>query len=348
MLVLGIETSCDETAAAVVEDGKRMLSNVVASQIDIHSRFGGVVPELASRKHIQNIVPVILQALSCAGITLDAVDGIAVTQGPGLVGSLLVGISVAKSLAYTRELPIVGVNHLEGHIYSNFLEHADLEPPFMSLVVSGGHTDLVYVGPGKRQYEKLGQTMDDAAGEAFDKVAKLLELGYPGGPIIDKLSNKGDPKAIPFPRPVLREHFLNFSFSGLKTAVLNYILSEREKGHTINPADVAASFQAAVVDVLTEKTLRAAEAKKLKVITLAGGVAANSALRRQLTQRCQEQGCELYYPTEAILCTDNAAMIASVGYDLLSVGEDCGLLLSADARKNADARGFSIPREFNH
>jgi N6-L-threonylcarbamoyladenine synthase len=337
MLVLGIETSCDETAAAVLEVPayvgiKRVLSNIVASQIDIHSRFGGVVPELASRQHIRNIVPVILEALSCAGVTLDDVDGIAVTQGPGLVGSLLVGISVAKALAYTRGLPIVGVNHLEGHICSNFLEHRDLKPPFVSLVASGGHTELVYVGPGERQYEKLGQTMDDAAGEAFDKVAKLLGLGYPGGPVIDKLSKEGDAEAIPFPRPVMKEHSLNFSFSGLKTAVLNYVLREKEEGHTINVADVAASFQAAVVDVLIEKALRAAEMKKIGVIALGGGVAANSALRRQLGQRCRELGYKLYYP-EAILCTDNAAMIANVGYYLLLRGEDYSLLLNTDARK---------------
>jgi len=330
MLVLGIETSCDETAAAVVEDGGRMLSNIVASQTYIHSKFGGVVPELASRKHIQNIVPVILQALSCAGVTLDQVDGIAVTQGPGLVGSLLVGISVAKALAYTRRLPIVGVNHLEGHICSNYLEHKGLEPPFISLVVSGGHTELVYVGPGKRQYERLGQTMDDAAGEAFDKVAKLLELGYPGGPIIDKLSKEGDPEAIAFPRPYVWDHSLNFSFSGLKTAVLNYVLREREEGHKINAADVVASFQAAVVDVLTGKTLRAAEMKGVKVIALGGGVAANSVLRKQLTQRCQELGYRLYYPTQTILCTDNAAMIANAGYHLLQEGENHDLSLDTD------------------
>ena len=341
MLVLGIETSCDETAAAVVEDGKRILSNIVASQVEVHSRFGGVVPELASRKHIQNIAPVVLESLSRAGITLDDVDGIAVTQGPGLVGSLLIGISAAKALAYTRGIPIVGVSHLEGHIYSNLLEHAELKPPFISLVVSGGHTDLVHVGSGKRQYEKLGQTMDDAAGEAFDKVAKLLGLGYPGGPIIDKLSKEGDPEAIRFPRPVLREHSLNFSFSGLKTAVLNYVLREREAGNAINAADVAASFQAAVVDVLTEKTVRAAQMKNLEVIALAGGVAANSALRRQLTQRCQVLGYKLYYPAAAIMCTDNAAMIAGAAHYLLSEGEDYGLSLNADARKNMGA-GYTV------
>ena len=342
MLVLGIETSCDETAAAVVEDGKRILSNTIASQVEVHSRFGGVVPELASRKHIQNIVPVILEALSSAGITLDDVDGIAVTQGPGLVGSLLIGISAAKALAYTRGVPIVGVSHLEGHIYSNLLEHEDLKPPFISLVVSGGHTDLVHVDIGKRQYEKLGQTMDDAAGEAFDKVAKLLGLGYPGGPIIDKISREGDPEAIRFPRPVLREHSLNFSFSGLKTAVLNYVLREREAGNTINAANVAASFQAAVVDVLTEKTVHAAQMKNLKVIALAGGVAANSALRRQLTQRCQELGYKLYYPAAAIMCTDNAAMIAGTAYYLLSEGENYGLSLNADARKSMGAGYTSV------
>lgn len=342
MLVLGIETSCDETAAAVVEDGKRILSNIVASQVDVHSIYGGVVPELASRKHIQNVVPVVMQALSKADITLDDVDGIAVTQGPGLVGSLLIGISVAKSLAYTREKPIVGVSHLEGHIYSNFLEYEELKPPSICLVVSGGHTDLVYIGPGKRQYEKLGQTMDDAAGEAFDKVAKLLELGYPGGPIIDRLSKDGNPEAIRFPRPVMREHSLNFSFSGLKTSVLNYVSRERREGRAINTADVAASFQAAVVDVLIEKTLRAAEMKGMKVVTLAGGVAANSALRDQLAQRCQEVGYKLYFPSSIIMCTDNAAMIAGAAYYLLSEGEDYGLSLNADARKNMGAGYASV------
>jgi N6-L-threonylcarbamoyladenine synthase len=282
-----------------------------------------------------------LQALADADITLDEVDGVAVTQGPGLVGSLLIGISVAKSLAYTRELPIVGVNHLEGHIYSNFLEHDDLTPPFLSLIVSGGHTDLVYVGPGKREYERLGQTMDDAAGEAFDKVAKLLELGYPGGPIIDRLSEKGDAEAAPFPRPMLKEPSLNFSFSGLKTAVLYHVSRETEEGRTINPADIAASFQAAVVDVLTEKTLCAAEMKKAEVIAIGGGVAANRALRRQLTRRCQEMGYKLYYPSMK-LCTDNAAMIASVGYDLLSEGENYGLSLNTDAFKRS-----SIPKWFS-
>ncbi|MBM3212757.1 tRNA (adenosine(37)-N6)-threonylcarbamoyltransferase complex transferase subunit TsaD, partial [Candidatus Poribacteria bacterium] len=294
MLILGIETSCDETAAAVVEDGKRILSNVVASQINIHSKFGGVVPELASRKHIQNIIPVISEALLDAETSLDKIDGLAVTQGPGLVGSLLVGISVAKALAYARGLPIVGVDHLEGHIYANFLEHNELITPFVSLVVSGGHTHLIYVKE-KRKYEKLGQTLDDAAGEAFDKVAKLLNLGYPGGPIIDKLAKEGNPEDIPFPRPMLKDSSLNFSFSGLKTSVLNYLIKGKKSGNPINTFNVVASFQKAVVDVLVEKALKALEIKKAEVITLAGGVAANSALRSGFTERCQERGYKLYY-----------------------------------------------------
>lgn len=333
MLVLGIETSCDETSASVVEDGKKILSNIIASQIDVHTKFGGVVPELASRKHIQNIIPVIMEALSVANVSLDDINGIAVTQGPGLIGSLLVGISTAKALSFSKGLPIVGVNHLEGHIYSNFLEHSYLEPPFVSLVVSGGHTDLIYVKSKEREYEKLGQTMDDAAGEAFDKIAKLLELGYPGGPIIDRLSKEGNPKAISFPRPFVWEHSLNFSFSGLKTAVLNYIVNAKRTGQDINLVDVAASFQASVVDVLTEKAIRAAEIKKVSTITIAGGVAANSELRKRMSERCYELGYNLYYPSLK-LCTDNAAMIAGVGYLLLKnshVNND--LKLDSDAIK---------------
>ncbi len=333
MLILGIETSCDETASAIVEDGKRILSNIVASQMDIHSKYGGVVPELASRKHIQNIVPVIQQSLETAKVSLDDVDGIAVTQGPGLIGSLLVGISIAKALSYTKNLPIVGVNHIEGHIYSNFLENNDLKPPFVCLVVSGGHTDLVYVGEGKRNYEKLGQTMDDAAGEAFDKVSKLLELGYPGGPIIDRLAKEGNPKAIAFPRPFVWDHNFNFSFSGLKTSVLNYLLKERSEGRAINVADVSASFQSAVVDVLVEKTLRSAQVKGVNTIAVAGGVAANTGLRKRFTERCQEIGYELFFPSP-ILCTDNAAMIAGIGYHLLKDNSDSNMNLESDAVKD--------------
>ena len=316
MLVLGIETSCDETASAVVEDGKKIISNVVASQMEIHSKYGGVVPELASRHHIQNIIPVIQQSLEDASVTLDEIDGIAVTQGPGLVGSLLIGLSTAKAISYMRNLPIVGVNHIEGHIYSNFLIHEQIATPLISLVVSGGHTDLIYVGKGNREYKRLGQTMDDAAGEAFDKVAKLLELGYPGGPIIDRLSKEGNPKAIDFPRPYVWDHGLNFSFSGLKTSVLNYTIREKSGGRSINSADVAASFQSAVVDVLVGKTIRAAEINEVDTIAIAGGVAANSQLRAGFTQRCQEVGYKLFYPP-LVLCTDNAAMIAGIGYHLL-------------------------------
>jgi N6-L-threonylcarbamoyladenine synthase len=334
MLILGIETSCDETASAVVENGRKIISNVVASQMEIHSKYGGVVPELASRHHLQNIIPVIQQSLENASVVLDDIDGIAVTQGPGLVGSLLIGISTAKAISYTKNLPIVGVNHVEGHIYSNFLVHEQLTTPFVSLVVSGGHTDLIYVGTGNREYEKLGQTMDDAAGEAFDKVARLLELGYPGGPIIDRLSKEGDPNAIKFPRPYVWNHALNFSFSGLKTSVLNYVLREKSEGNSINAVNVAASFQAAVVDVIVEKTIRAAEIKEVNTITLAGGVAANSALRLRFTQRCQEAGYKLFYPP-LVLCTDNAAMIAGIGYHLLkeakSLDDHNVLTLDSDA-----------------
>lgn len=334
MLVLGIETSCDETSAAVVENGKKILSNIIASQTDLHSRFGGVVPELASRRHIQVIVPIINESLSVAGISLKDVDGIAVTQGPGLIGSLLIGISISKAIAYTQSIPVVGVNHIEGHIYSNLLEHEDLSPPFISLVVSGGHTELIYVAK-LRKYERLGQTLDDAAGEAFDKVAKLLNLGYPGGPIIDKISRDGDPKAVSFPRPYIWEHGLNFSFSGLKTSVLNFVM----KNNNINPADICASFQQAVVDVLTEKTIRAAEIKRVNKIAIAGGVAANSALRKQMSQRCEELGLSLYYPSLK-LCTDNAAMIAGLGYHLLNElskeqCEDNWLSLDSDAIKRS-------------
>jgi len=330
MLVLGIETSCDETASAVVENGRKILSNIVATQMEVHSKYGGVVPELASRHHIQNIVTVIQKSLDDASVTLADIDCIAVTQGPGLVGSLLIGISTAKAISYIMGLPLIGVNHIEGHIYSNILVHNELIPPFISLVVSGGHTDLIYVGNGKREYEKLGQTMDDAAGEAFDKVAKLLELGYPGGPIIDRLSKEGNPNAIKFPRPYVWNHSLNFSFSGLKTSILNYLIREKSEGNKINKADVCASFQSAVVDVLIEKSLRACEMKNVNTIAIAGGVAANSALRAGFVQRCQEAGYKLFYPP-LVLCTDNAAMIAGVSYHLMN--DKMPLMLDFDAVK---------------
>ncbi|MCK4240295.1 MAG: tRNA (adenosine(37)-N6)-threonylcarbamoyltransferase complex transferase subunit TsaD, partial [Candidatus Atribacteria bacterium] len=256
-LILGIETSCDETAAAIVEDGKNIISNIVASQITFHQKYGGVVPEIASRKHIEYIIPVIDKALSTPGKKLDDLSGIAVTYGPGLVGSLLVGLSVAKAIAYTQNIPLIGVNHLEAHIYANFLERKEIEPPFICLIVSGGHTSLVYI-KDFREYKFLGQTKDDAAGEAFDKIAKILSLGYPGGPIIEKLAKKGNPLAIKFPRPLLNNKSYDFSFSGLKTAVIYYIKKTKEENKIVQVKDILASFQQAVIDVLVEKTIRAA------------------------------------------------------------------------------------------
>ena len=296
-LTLGIETSCDETAAAVLRGGRELLSNIISTQIPLHRKFGGVVPEIASRKHIVNIMPVIDEALTVAGVDLREVNQIAVTFGPGLAGALLVGLSAAKSLAYALKIPLIAVNHLEGHIFANFLSAPQLEPPFLSLVVSGGHTALIrmidYNG-----FELLGQSRDDAAGEAFDKIARVMGLPYPGGPEIDKLAKQGDATAVT---------------SGLKSAVLNYLNSAQMKGDAIVAADVAASFQKTVVDTLAEKTLAAAEEFKLNKIVLAGGVAANSSLEKTLRTACQRRGFEFYYPTK-ILCTDNAAMIACRGY----------------------------------
>ncbi len=350
-LILGIETSCDETAAAVVKDGKKILSNVVASQVAIHRKFWGVVPEIASRKHLELINPVISEALSRAKIGFSDLDGIAVTYGPGLVGALLVGLSTAKAIAYSNNLPFVGINHLEGHIYANYLEHPSLRGrgpsgpealkfPFLVLIVSGGHSDLVYV-KNHGGYEVLGRTRDDAPGEAFDKIAKFLKLGYPGGPIIDKLSKNGDPKAIPFPRSYFKtKETLDFSFSGIKTAVVNYvtghgsrITSYREKLSSITRhslPDLVASFQEAVVDMLIKNTLRAAKIKGVKRIVLAGGVASNSRLRKRLGEEAKAKGLGLYYPREE-LCTDNAAMIACCGYYKLKEGIESDLSLNAVA-----------------
>ena len=310
ILTLGIETSCDETAASIIKGSREILSNVISTQIPLHQKFGGVVPEIASRKHILNIMPVVDEAVRTANIKLSDVNQIAVTYGPGLVGALLVGVSAAKTLAFALDVPLIAVNHLEGHIFANFLSHIELEPPFLSLIVSGGHSALIKMND-YNNFEMLGQTRDDAAGEAFDKIARVMGLPYPGGPEIDKLAKSGDPNAVEFPIAKVDEY--DFSFSGLKSAVLNYLNSAKMKGEVINNADVAASFQKAVIDALIEKTLHAAEESKFDKIVLAGGVAANSALEATLRENCERRGFKFYYPSK-ILCTDNAAMIACRGY----------------------------------
>ena len=327
VLVLGVETSCDETASAVVRNGREVLSNVISSQIEIHKKFGGVVPEIASRKHVELIIPVIDQALDEAGVKLEDVDVIGVTYGPGLVGALLVGLSAAKALAFTADKPLVGVHHIEGHIDANYLEHKELEPPFVCLVASGGHSHIVYVNDYNK-FEIMGQTRDDAAGEAFDKVARAIGLGYPGGPLIDKAARSGNKNAIAFPRVHFENGSLDFSFSGLKTAVLNYLNTAEQKGEDIVLEDVAASFQQAVVDVLVRNTIEAGKRKKVKNIALAGGVAANSALRSELKSAAEENGFNMYYP-RPILCTDNAAMIACAAYYEYLKGNMSGLDLNA-------------------
>lgn len=311
MVILGIETSCDDTAAAIVKDGKEILSNVVSSQVDYHKKYGGVVPEIASRKHLENIVPVIKESLLRAGMTLGDVEGIAVTQGPGLVGSLLVGINAAKAIAYTQKLPLIGINHLEGHVLAPHLEHT-VPFPNVTLVVSGGHTNL-YLLNGRNEYQLLGRTRDDACGEAFDKVAKLLGLGYPGGAIIDKLSKKGNPAAIAFPRPMLHDGSFDFSFSGLKTAVLYYVKKVSHDGLSDEAVcNIVAGFQAAVVDILVEKTLKAALNYKVQALSVSGGVASNSLLRAKIKAEAGAKNLEVFIPSP-VLCTDNAAMIALAG-----------------------------------
>ena len=312
ILILAIESSCDETAAAVVKNGREVLSNVISSQIDLHTIYGGVVPEIASRKHIENINPVIKEALSKANVTLKDMDAIAVTYGPGLVGALLVGVSEAKAISFATGIPLVGVHHIEGHISANYIENKDLEPPFVCLVVSGGHSHLVKV-LDYGEYEILGRTRDDAAGEAFDKVARAIGLGYPGGPKIDKVSKSGNPDAIVFPRAKVVGSEYDFSFSGLKSAVLNYLNSCEMKGEKIVVEDVAASFQKAVVDVLTEHSVRAIRESGLKKFALAGGVASNSALRASVEEAMAAEGVSFYKPSP-ILCTDNAAMIGAAAY----------------------------------
>jgi len=327
IVILAIESSCDETSAAVVRNGRDVLSNIISSQIKDHKKFGGVVPEVASRKHIENISHVIDTALNEAGLSFDDIDGIAVTYGPGLVGALLIGLTTAKALAYAKKLPFIGVNHIEGHVYANFIQHKELEPPFVCLVASGGHSHIVnMVDYGK--YEIMGITRDDAAGEAFDKIARALGLGYPGGPLVDNIAKEGNSAAIDFPRAYLEEGSYDFSFSGLKSAVLNYLNSLNMKGIKPNIADVAASFQQAVVDVLSDKLIAAAEEKKSPYAVLAGGVAANSRLREELKKKGAKKGIKVLYP-DPILCTDNAAMIGSVGYYKLIRGEVSDMSLNA-------------------
>lgn len=327
VLVLGIESSCDETAAAVVKNGRNVLSNVISSQIELHKEYGGVVPEIASRSHIEKINQVIEEALEEAKVTLDDIDAVAVTYGPGLVGALLVGVAEAKAISYASGKPLVGVHHIEGHVSANYIEHADLEPPFLCLIVSGGHTHLVLVRD-YGEYEIIGRTRDDAAGEAFDKVARAIGLGYPGGPKIDRLAREGNKDAIKFPRAKVEGAEYDFSFSGLKSAVLNYLNGCNMKGDEINPADIAASFQASVVDVLVSKAIAAARSYNMKRIALAGGVASNSALRQGMREACEKNGIELYYPSP-VFCTDNGAMIGVAGYYEYLKGTRHGLDLNA-------------------
>ena len=312
VLILAIESSCDETAAAVVKNGREVLSNVINTQIAIHTEYGGVVPEIASRKHIENINPVIRKALEDAGVTLDDIDAIGVTYGPGLVGALLVGVAEAKAIAFAKNKPLVGVHHIEGHISANYVENKELEPPFVALVVSGGHTHLVKVND-YGEYEIVGRTRDDAAGEAFDKVARAIGLGYPGGPKIDKLAKEGNPDAIEFPRAHVDDAPYDLSFSGIKSAVLNYINSANMQGKEINRADVAASFQKAVVDALVSRAVRLAKECGMHKLAIAGGVASNSALRAAIQEECTKNNISFYSPSP-VLCTDNAAMIGAAAY----------------------------------
>ena len=310
--ILAVETSCDETAAAVTRNGPQVLSNIVASQVDWHSKFGGVVPELASRKHLEFINPVLHEALQEACLSAEEIDAVAVTRGPGLVGSLLVGLSAAKTFSYILEIPLIAVNHIEGHIYANFISHDDITPPVICLTVSGGHTDLLYF-EDLTGYEILGRTRDDAAGEAFDKVARFLDLGYPGGPAIEELAREGDPKAVDFPSARFKGETYDFSFSGLKTAVINYVHNQKQKGKKINTANIAASFQQTVFDMLIVNVVRAVEDYEAGSVVLSGGVAANKKFRCQLKQVLSNRGLPLFYP-EQKYCTDNAAMIGVAGY----------------------------------
>lgn len=325
--LLAIESSCDETAAAIVVNGRKVLSNIISSQIDIHKLYGGVVPEIASRKHIEQINQVIEQAFQEANMTLQDIDGICVTYGPGLVGALLVGVGTAKAISYASGKPLIGIHHIEGHISANYICHPDLEPPFLCLVVSGGHSHLVLV-KDYGDYEIIGRTRDDAAGEAFDKVARAIGLGYPGGPKIDALAPAGDKNAIAFPRASVENAPYDFSFSGVKSAVLNYINGCKMKGEEYSQEDIAASFQEAVVDVLVEHTMLAAKNYKISKIAMAGGVASNKGLREKMKMECEKRNYSLYYP-EPIFCTDNAAMIGAAGYYEYIKGVRSGLDLNA-------------------
>jgi N6-L-threonylcarbamoyladenine synthase len=326
MLVLGIETSCDETSAALVADGKEILSSAIATQLDLLKKYGGVVPEVAARRHAELIGYVIKEALDKAGKTLDDVEAVAVTSRQGLIGCLMVGVAAAKSISYAKNVPLIGLHHIEGHIFANILSHPEMPFPHVCLTVSGGHNMLVYV-QDKCRYELLGTTLDDAAGEAFDKIAKFLGLGFPGGPVIDKLSKQGNPDAFSFPRPMLKSKSLDFSFSGLKTAVINMFKDKIAAGENLPLPDIAASFQEAVVDTLVAKTLRAVEMKDLKVVSVTGGVSANSRLRQVFTETCKKKGIKVFFP-DLSLCTDNAAMIAAAGYARMMLGERSDLRLN--------------------
>ncbi|MEG0829941.1 MAG: tRNA (adenosine(37)-N6)-threonylcarbamoyltransferase complex transferase subunit TsaD [Anaerovoracaceae bacterium] len=325
LVTMAIESSCDETSVAILLDGREVLTNIIASQIEVHKVFGGVVPEIASRHHLDNVNRVLDEALKEANISLEEVDFIGVTYGPGLVGALLIGLATAKAIAFATGKPLVGVHHIQGHICANYITHKDLKPPFLALIVSGGHTNIVEV-TDYNKCEVLGRTRDDAAGEAFDKVARVLGLGYPGGPLIDKFAKEGNPEAVKFKRVFLEKGSLDFSFSGIKTGVLNYINSEKQAGREINVPDVAASFQQAVLDVIVAKTVGAAVNLKRDKVVLAGGVAANSQLRTMFQEACKKEGIGLYYP-EPILCTDNGAMIGCAAYYKYKEGmvDDLGL-----------------------
>ncbi len=330
MLVLGIETSCDETAAALVESGATVLSSIIATQFDLLKKYGGVVPEVAARRHTELIGYIIREALDSAGKTLDDVEAVAVSSKQGLIGCLMVGVAAAKSISYARRIPLIGIHHVEGHIYANRLSHPDLPFPHVCLTVSGGHTMLLYVNDSAT-YELLGTTLDDAAGEAFDKVAKFLEIGYAnrntgGGRVIDELSRQGNSKAFNFPRPMLKSKNLDFSFSGLKTAVINMFKDKIARGETLPLPDIAASFQEAVVEVLVTKTVRAAEERGVRAISVTGGVSANRRLREAFQETCQQKGISVFFP-QLSLCTDNAAMVAAAGYARLQRGEFSDLRL---------------------